>query len=68
MKRERRHMLMAGLGLLAAAIGGLWLALPRHGQVQAFVGNDLIEAVIAFLITACGAVGLIVFLGGLARL
>jgi hypothetical protein len=61
-------MLVIGLGLLAAAIGGLWLALPRHGPVQGFVGNDLIEAIIAFLITATGGVGLMVLLGGLASL
>ena len=54
--------------MLAAAIAALWLALPRHGQVRGFVGNDLIEFAIAFLITASGGVGLILVFGGLVSL
>lgn len=66
-KEEPAGMLITGLALLAAAIGGPWLALPRNSQVQGFVGNDFVEHVVALSITASGAVDLILFLVGLTE-
>jgi hypothetical protein len=61
-------MLIIGLALLAFAAGALWISLPRHGKVQGFVGNDFLENIVAFLITASGVIGLLLALGGLASL
>ena len=60
-------MMIVGLLLLAAAILGIRLSGPSDGRTR-FAGNELIEGVVAFTLTASLAIGLVLTFVGIGRL
>jgi hypothetical protein len=58
------------LGLIGLALGilGLWIALPRDGQVRGFLRNDHVQAYYTVAVISLGASGAVAAFSGLLEL